>query len=295
MEAKRIAVLDALKGMAILGVLLGHYGTEGMKTAIISNFVENGVRTVQLFFVISVFLALTTLTRVPLTTPPIVLGGWYVGALVLTYIFLILYCRYWKDRKLYVLLWISVVVCFCSCAASIFSSNENVAGYLRRFSFWGQMPVIVIGIIVYHLYNNKIIKLDEERRKYISYTLRIIAYCLVISMATVRLGSPFGQIVFGIAFGCLVISLLCYDKSILNNKIFCIFGRYSYGIYLFHLLFIGGLKEYIGQINMNVYLRWLLGYGVLAGSALAVSVILTNVVEKPAMRFYYRVGLLNRK
>lgn len=57
----RIGALDALKGIGAIGVIMGHFGSEGINISLVEVMIGNAVRTVQLFFIISTFLCVKSI------------------------------------------------------------------------------------------------------------------------------------------------------------------------------------------------------------------------------------------
>lgn len=263
-SSNRISSLDALKGVGALCVIMGHYGFEGIKNSVVQNIIGNGVRAVQLFFIVSTFLCLksidthnpksfkdyvawlwknliriaplwyfalliyglwpniagwggysasrTTVTianyishflfisgLVPEFSNTIINIGWYVGALVILYLLVMLYHKLKGRLKPELLFLISTFICLASMLCSLaFKSSSSVA-YFRRFSLWAQFPVIAIGIIVFDLYNH----MDDvsiTMRHNIAKILKYISSVLLVSLLTVNLASPVHLAKFHLGF-----------------------------------------------------------------------------------------------
>lgn len=64
---QKVKLINSLKGIAILGVILVHYGCDNISCSVIESVVANGARGVQLFFVINGYLIFKSLDKITLT------------------------------------------------------------------------------------------------------------------------------------------------------------------------------------------------------------------------------------
>ena len=62
MKVKNIGYIDALKGLAIIGVTMVHTGGSGLP-GVLGNIGSSGARGVQMFFIISAMLTFTSLSN----------------------------------------------------------------------------------------------------------------------------------------------------------------------------------------------------------------------------------------
>lgn len=186
---------------------------------------------------------------IPAYSNTLIWVGWYVAALPILYIILIVYYRFleilpnFKYTYLYIF---SLSICFISFFASFVFKGDEVVAYFRRFSIWAQMPVIVLGIIVFHV-NDKLQELSLEQRKALSSMLKCISLSLLVGLLVVNIPSPIRQITYGICFSFILISFLAYYKFHVGSRLFEIMGKHSYSIYLMHPLVI----RFVTSMNLH--------------------------------------------
>lgn len=364
-KQKEIIWIDALKGLAICGVVMVH--SEGMgfpkEIAKIASFGQYGV---QLFFMISAYLAMYSLSNfyesrneiklktvfiwwkkkfinliplywlalivyivltggqpywlgeegkitlynamfhflflhgsVPRYINSIIGGEWYLANLAIMYI-VIPYIYKFIDRfeKAVGLFLGSLFVCN---SINIYlvenyipqvSDSYIFEAYYGHFSFLQQFPVIVLGILLYFIIEHMGKRQPQtESGKVFSYELIIICILLVVGEIQGDIFLKQANIFVRISlwFYILIISQNLYQSKVVCNPILCLFGKYSYGIYLFHVLYIRIWDSYVNIDGNNIF-GWVLKYFVILGVALFSAIVIERIYNKPAKNI-----ILNKK
>ena len=159
--------------------------------------------------------------------------------------------------------------------------------YWSGFSIFKQLPVLTIGIILYFLlfhyevpmllYNKLVDKFRKPGAKTVLYACFFIL-CGCVFRAVVTYQSIY---VFATIIGLLIIILLCYPIPIIENRVFSIIGKYSYGIYLFHALLLGRVNKLLTYFTDDLLLNVILATLLTLVVCLLASVIATKYFEKP--------------
>lgn len=159
--------------------------------------------------------------------------------------------------------------------------------YWSGFSIFKQMPVLAIGIILYFLlfyyevhlliYKKLVSKLGKHGAGVVFYCSFLIL-CVSVYYAVVTYQSIY---VFALMIGWLMILLFSYPIPLIVNRGYSFIGKYSYGIYLFHLLVLGRINNLIAGFTDNLLLNVLLATVITLCVCLFASIIATNYFEKP--------------
>ena len=223
-------------------------------------------------------------------------NNWYIGTLAI-FILLVPLCYLYITNILraFGLLGISMLL---QQVISITIVNWNFGqdmqiweNYWNGFSIFKQMPVLTVGIILYYLlFVHKIheravsILMDKYGHKITRIIIYIffMAVCLIFAYDIITYQNIY---VFSGAIGLLFIILFCYPVPLVVNRGFAFIGRYSYGIYLFHLLILGRINNlvsiYLGNSLGNIIISAIITLCV----CLMASVVLTRYFEKPIIDF----------
>lgn len=355
----RMTWVDALKGIAICGVIMAHIEIEG--AGIIDNIRSIGRNGVQMFFLLSAFLAfasyekrldeqekskrtyiiwiiqrivrLVPLYYISILAAGIFLGGqsywlggeknitignvmmhimflhglfphyinsiiggeWYLGTLIIFYL-LIPYLYKLIDSLEKSIIWFmsSAIICkllstICSKLTLGFLDSYIYGTYFENFWFLAQFPVMLLGIVFYHV--KKLSLLDQTNSKTaLSCILLMFSGCMVVGMALHRnkLVGLSEYTLFGIWFFFLICSQYLRPFFAIGNRVFGILGKYSYPIYLFHLLIIVLYEKYIPNFVENIILGWIIKYIVVVAVSLVLALFLTRFVDEPLKKLLRR-------
>ncbi len=231
---------------------------------------------------------------------PAYIGGfvwasWTIGVIVLFYLLFPLINRY--IRNLYSALAFFVAAVLMSRGWSFFVINYGEAtGYLKvtditsvwEFGFLQNLPVLACGIVIYHLYYDYLIKMNQKKRQragLISIISFIIFYAALLTepMQNIIWGK---NILHGICFSLLVVGLGLKPFGFLVNSKIVYLGKISYSMYLFHPLIIFTIipayRFIYGQMPADI-----LGYF----TSLLVTLILLTIISLISYRYIERPGM----
>lgn len=223
-------------------------------------------------------------------------NNWYIGTLAI-FILLIpfiyrLINSIWKACALLGISWLLQKMIEKTVAIWNFGQDMEIwKNYWNGFSIFKQLPIMTIGIILYfllfhyeihlHIYNKLVDRFETTGAVALLYGSFFIL-CGSLFYAVVTYQSIYK---FAVIIGLLIIVLFCYPVPLIVNRFYSFVGKYSYGIYLFHLLLLGRinnlLADFVDDLLLNVTLATLITLMV----CLFASVIATNYFEKPIIDF----------
>lgn len=163
--------------------------------------------------------------------------------------------------------------------------------YVNILSFLSELPIIMLGILCYFLYKKHVI--TKKGEKFISYACLI---AVVIPLYSLFLNKDYFIVynnifTFGLIFSVVLLSQLIYPLKAINNHVFGILGKHSYGIYLSHIFIISLLKNIgITGDNENIGVR-ILGFFVSIILSLLTSIIAEQTVEKYMNKLFQYIAM----
>lgn len=336
---EKLLWVDSLKGLAIMGVVFIHSGA----TLISCRIGDASARGVQLFYVISGFLAFLSISNIKLHSKKEIIKWWvrrifklaplyyfaiivyvlltiitpsnalielnnftirggisivtflnvfsphYAGiAVMMSYIpnlvFLYLLTPYLYKRitNMHTAILATIMIYFLT-TIIIFAFRivlneygaytEDWRLYLYNRSFLAQLPVCLIGIILYFYYKTYYSGGGAYR------TVLVISIYWIFSLVLWPAGN-IGQepiwinmyILYAIGFGGVIISQMYCPCRLLVNRYWSILGKHSYNIFLFHMIFL----QYININNFlkfnNVFLMVILRFSITLLASLLLSI-----------------------
>ncbi len=151
--------------------------------------------------------------------------------------------------------------------------------YIGYFSPFTQLLVYVTGIVMFFMIGY-IQGKEVKCKRILSYTLLFFSVILMYGQAkgagTIYLLSP--PEMFGLFFGIMVLSQSVYASVLIDNPFFRLFGKYSYGMYLFQFIWLDFYHKYI---NRNGTIAWILDFLISVCALLLISFLFTRFYEKP--------------
>lgn len=168
---------------------------------------------------------------------------WYLGSLVIYLALCPILCRYIRDDlragKLTVLfVFLSVL------ATSILGSFQPVRdqyiweGWVYTYSFIVHLPSVAYGILLYYLKDRKIKNIYLK----LAFISALIGYVVMAYISTFFAEFPLIWVIrttgFASVFFLMILSKKTQEFFLLDNGIWRIIGRHTYGIYLFHFLLV---------------------------------------------------------
>lgn len=169
---------------------------------------------------------------------------WYLGTLWVFYLLSpLLYRLLSSFRKTFAAF---VLLCGVSCLSDTFlltivpsSSDSYIYSSFVGFFFLHQLPVYVLGILLYHcsvlLYESHT---NERKKRLVSYVLQCLFWLLLVLQCT----QPFSFGIFSSTIICGILMFgLCFSQVLYATFPFTVsalafLGKHSYGIYLFHFI-----------------------------------------------------------
>ena len=365
-QSSRLEFIDVLKGLAILGVLLIHCGGDAVLPGIFGKVAANGHSGVQCFFLISAFLAFSSLRRysvamqswrdslkwsfshllrlVPLFYLAIVLelvfhGGsefwlgeeksvtfgnvlahilflhgffphyvdsilgveWYLGVLAMFFFLAPLLYRILDNfEKTFALFLISTVafIPFDNVIGTRLSSIPDSHVYLSfasHFNLFAQLPVLLMGIALFHI-SNTFNNFSRDNVSIIIKQPRLLSYSLLALGGLVLVGQILSRnnILFltwdticGITFFCVFLSQLIHKSLFFKIPPLALLGRYSYPIYLSHMMIKFVYSRFIPSLAGNACVDWIIRYCIVVVISLAISLLLDKCYDKPLRKLLH--------
>jgi len=200
---------------------------------------------------------------------PIVL--WSLPYEIQMYFFLPFVFMFIKTKKKILMLYIAL--CIFVILLKLFNNDK------KYYDFFHFMPIFLSGCISFFFFSTK--------NKINSFYLLIFIMLVCLSFP-ILLKIGVKENLLGTIFALPLGVLIAYSKQIkhdLINKFCNIIAKYSYGIYLFHLLIIDIFFKYL---NSNLHI--LINYFFVYSSTLLFSYIFFNLIEKPFIKFGKKIS-----
>ena len=179
--------------------------------------------------------------------------NWFIADLAIWYLIAPLCYKLLNSlRKMVVFILVIVPVIYVfwtGAAGNLFVFDEAIWNdYVNILCFLPEFPVILLGGVIYYLIKDGGINSMYVRMR--------CAWCFfaLIGLGLLFIGSSrlclFSNIfTWSICFAILFAVQILKPLPVLNNPLFAIFGKYSYGIYLCHIFIIYGINNLFAESN----------------------------------------------
>lgn len=209
---------------------------------------------------------------------------WYIADLALFYLLVPLLRKLITDlRSAIIVFFFSVVFSSISLVLANYGLVEQIAkngdyeAFFHTSFIVHQLPVMIIGIILYYL-----IKASEEgniQRRHIAFWGGIVTMVVLAGFVILRLNKRYmvSSVIAGLVFGLLFFLCSGIDNLFFENKVLkslVLIGKHSYGIYCFHQIVINCVMRH--DFNKENLLQWGAVYIAIA----LVSCLIGYAVEK---------------
>ena len=166
----------------------------------------------------------------------------------------------------------------------------------RFFWFWSQLPVFLIGILVYFAAS------DKRRHLPIFWAnLGVYASVLILVILPFVEGRSLllDHIKCALCFGLLAFCLACGAKTFVVNKLSCFIGKVSFSCYLWHFAVLFALFDRLLAAAVNPFglndaahgwSYFLQFFAVVAAATIALSFVTYRLVEQPMIRIGSRIA-----
>ena len=219
----------------------------------------------------------------------IVSAGWFIGVIMLFYLFFPLFHKYFNDtwKTATFIIWSILISYVFSIALNIFPATPNpFFSYIYyRMSFLHNLPLFAFGMFSFYLLrmpfmqklNIKVVGIFLVGAALLSYVYFLNGMLNILDPYYIR----------GIILTALVVGLALNPLKIVVNKITTFLGKISYSMYLCHtplIVLLNPLYQHIYILQIPLLLKFLLCAGVTITLLIGVSFITYRFIEKPGIR-----------
>lgn len=163
---------------------------------------------------------------------------------------------------------------------SVLGVKEIWTDYVTIMSFPAEFPIMLLGIFSYFMIkeSNK-----WKNKKIISVVTFLFAlFCMVSLIMGKKYFMIFNYIFsFGVLFTVLLIGQIQSPLKAVNNRVFALLGKHSYGIYLSHTFLLTIIP------NTSSAVQSFIRYCIIAAAALLIAIVSEKIIEKPVIRFLH--------
>ena len=154
--------------------------------------------------------------------------------------------------------------------------------YIRSFSLISQLPVIMMGVILFFL-THKCVILDKVSNK------KLLSYCILCLSIIMIVGELYEKndlfilstaVRWGIWFCGVIISQILCQSAVINNVVFRKLGKNSYPIYLFHIILINCYNRFWIFDFGNEIVSWCVKYIVVIFCSYLIALFVSRCIDE---------------
>ena len=270
----------------IIGIMTG-----GSELWLAGRNISAGNIITHLFFLHGLF---------PVYNDSILAVEWYISVLVMFYFLCPYIYKYIFNAKrcIAVTIVISLLSCWgCSSIAEKYRNTQDAfiyVNYFERFSIYSQLPVLLMGVIVYFAFK-KYVRDSSPESKWLSYSLLLFVGFMLYGQAfrINKIHWAYDTTLFGVWFSILFLSQMVHPVIAIDNPVFCFLGRYSFQLYLFHHHILNFYRSRIHIETGSVTLNMLAQFAFVLSFSIIVSLLLSRFFERPVLgklRLFFEKG-----
>jgi peptidoglycan/LPS O-acetylase OafA/YrhL len=217
----------------------------------------------------------------------IVWAGWFIGVIMLFYLFFPLFHKFFNDtwKTATFIIWSILIAYVFQFAINFFPAVLNTYAPYYKWSFLHNLPLFAFGMFSFYLLrmpfmqklNIKVVGIFLVGTALLSYVYFLNGMLNILDPYYIR----------GIILTALVVGLALNPLKIVVNKITAFLGKISYSMYLCHpplIALLYPLYQHIYILQIPLLLKFLLCAGVTITLLIGVSFITYRFIEKPGIR-----------
>jgi peptidoglycan/LPS O-acetylase OafA/YrhL len=217
----------------------------------------------------------------------IVWASWFMGVIMLFYLFFPLFHKFFNDtwKTATFIIWSILIAYIFQFAINFSPAVFNTSFNYYRCSFLRNLPLFAFGMFSFYLLrmpfmqklNIKVVGIFLLGTALLSYVYLLNGMFNILDPYYIR----------GIILTALVVGLALNPLKIVVNKITTFLGKISYSMYLCHpplIILLNPLYQHIYILQIPLLLKFLLCAGVTITLTVGVSFITYRFIEKPGIR-----------
>lgn len=154
--------------------------------------------------------------------------------------------------------------------------------YAHNFGMLCQLPVLCMGILLYYVV--RLLRgIEISNRRLLAYTLLALSLYMLygqIQEANDLYNTSVYEM-YALWFAMMIVSQTVHTCPIIDNPLFRVCGKYSYGMFLFQFIWLNAwsrcLSPYIGDV-------WIVKFSVSVVALLLIAIVLDRFVDQPLQR-----------
>jgi len=216
---------------------------------------------------------------------------WYIGTLVIMYLAIPFICKYIDSLEkacigyvtvLFGCSFINMIADHCIIHVSTGNDLYIYESYIDVFWIFAQLPTMFLGVVLFLLIKNNSFELIMYK-KVLACVLTLTSLLMIVGQAYDR------NCLYRVSFDCLIaiwlwlliVAQILHKNMLINNIVFQKIGKYSYPIYLFHMLIIEVYDKAFICATGVLIIDWMIKYMVVFICSCLLSVYLVKYIDRP--------------